>query len=129
MDSWHVAVQCSVPERCHVRENHTLERPCQQHVDTETSESQLGNRLATMFTMCRRDAGRALVAQLDDAGSGSAEIMPTVVVGERGEPRRRDAPDRSRGGGTTHVVPRLLQGSREILRGVPEGSRDCIKLR
>ena len=28
MDSWHVAVQCNVPERCHVRENHTLERPC-----------------------------------------------------------------------------------------------------
>ena len=105
MDSSNIAVQCSVPERCHVRENHTLERPCQQRVDTETSESLLGNRLATMFTMCRRDAGRALVAQLDDAGSGSAEIMPTVVVGERGEPRRRDAPDRSRGGGTITHVP------------------------
>ena len=109
-------VQCCavVPGTCHVRENHALERLFQQHLDTETSESQLAKRLATMFLMCRRHAGRALVAQLSTTLEAAARRSYPPSSSQTNEShdvgRSRDRRQRKKIPGGSRGVPQRGSG-------------------
>ena len=116
-------VQCCavVPGTCHVRENHALERLFQQHLDTETSESQLAKRLATMFMRCRRHAGLALIAQ---------ELSTTPeAAARRSCPPSSSQTNESHDVGRSRSPPsRRSQAAREeFRRGVPEGFPDKVR--